>query len=132
MIVYLAPISSEEGNFMRSLIAARSHEFFEIKAIILNLHPNRDFQFTDSSHEAISFVSQRSYELVAVDYDLGGLLFIQELIQNARNFKRLEIYNISGFGTVGSVEVLRRNFDIHTFPTTSEFLQTMKKYKTGA
>lgn len=120
---------------MRSnLIAAKEIDVYIVQAQMRELYPHLDFDFVNNRFGALDRVSSKRYEMVVVDYDLGGLTFIQELIEKAIGFNDFGIFNLNGHVAIHNVEKLcRRNFSLYVYPTTYEFLETVRKhYRNGA
>lgn len=118
---------------MRILIGANQHEYYTIQAELQKIGgrlSNATLHMEDNRYGVIQRVSDSYYDLVAVDYDLGGLLFIQEIISKNSGIKQLCIYgpDACGHGSSSAIESACRNMKPALCQTTSEFLKEMRIY----
>jgi hypothetical protein len=107
---------------MRSLLAANDLSYFQKRINIT------DSLFEENRHGAVGRLSGESFNTVSVDWDLGGLVFIEELIKRAVGMRRLVIFNLSGHLMVSTVENLCRDcsFELIIFETAADFLNALK------
>ena len=112
------------------LIGAQEHEWSNIQRIVMRLFPNWDFDFETNRWGVINKASSNRYDIVAIDYNLGELIFIQELMSGIST-KDLCVFNVSGWGTTSNVESACKGhgFELTLLSSTDEFLDLMAKVR---